>query len=53
MPQAAVAFYINPPKGLFFQGCAICVAHLHSNLRFRNLRFKKITAQIRKLRKQF
>jgi len=31
---------------LIFSGCAICVAHLQSNLRFRNLRFKKITAQI-------
>jgi len=27
--------------GLFFQDCAICVAHLQSNLRFRNLHFKK------------
>jgi len=25
----------------FSQGCAICVAHLQSNLRFRNLRWKK------------
>jgi len=26
---------------LIFQGCTICVAYLQSNLRFRNLRFKK------------
>jgi len=28
-------------------------AHLQTNLRFRNLRFKKVTKQMRKLRKQF
>jgi len=28
-------------KAYFFQGCAICVAHFQSNLRFCNLRFKK------------
>jgi len=33
-------------KAYFFKVALICVAHLQSKLRFRNLHFKKITAQI-------